>query len=306
MSDDPAPRSGQLDALRETIGDAMDILLTGSRGTVGRHLAVSLERSGHRVTGFDLLSDPDRPDTHHQGDLTDGPLLRRLLSGRDALVHAAAIPWDLGDPAEVMRTNVLGTWSVLQAAADAGVGRAVVFSSVNAQGSVGGHRPPAYLPIDDEHPHHPMTPYQLSKHLVEETCRAFSERFGMVTLCLRPVWITTPAMVDTAGFGTAPFEETWRPELWAYVDIRDVADAVERALTVAGVLHDRFLLSARDTSATQPTADLVDAWYASIPWRSEVDRSPGGDPFGSLVDCRHARDVLGWVPRHSWRKEEDA
>jgi nucleoside-diphosphate-sugar epimerase len=279
----------------------MDILLTGSRGTVGRHLAVSLERNGHRVTGFDLRADPDRPDSHHQSDLTDGPLLRRLLDGRDALIHAAAIPWDLGEPLEVMRTNVLGTWSVLQAAADAGVGRAVVFSSVNAQGSVGGHRPPAYLPIDDAHPHHPMTPYQLSKHLVEETCQAFSERYGMVTLCLRPVWITTPQLYATAGFGTEVFQEKWRPELWAYVDIHDVADAVERALAVDGVLHDRFLLSARDTSATQPTRDLVDRWFASVPWRATEETWPAGEPYRSLVDCHHAREVLGWEPRHSWR-----
>jgi nucleoside-diphosphate-sugar epimerase len=279
----------------------MDILLTGSRGTVGRHLAVSLERAGHRVTGFDLRGDPDRAGAHQVGDLADRLLLTGLLAGKDALVHAAAIPYDLGDPGEVMRTNVLGTWSVLQAAADAGVGRSVVFSSVNAQGSVGGHRPPAYLPIDDDHPHHPMTPYQLSKHLVEETCRAVSERYGMVTLCLRPVWITTPDRY--AAFGTAAFEEEWRPELWAYVDIRDVADAVERALTLDGVLHDRFLLAARDTSSIHPTRELVDAWYGSVSWRPEVDRSPGGDAFGSLVDCRHARDVLGWEPRRSWRKE---
>jgi nucleoside-diphosphate-sugar epimerase len=280
----------------------MDILLTGSRGTVGRHLAVSLERAGHRVTGFDLRDDPGRPGAHQVGDLADRPLLGRLLDGKDALIHAAAIAWDIGDPGELMRTNVLGTWSVLQAAADAGVGRAVVFSSVNAQGSVGGHRPPAYLPIDDDHPHHPMTPYQLSKHLVEETCRAITERTGMVTLCLRPVWITTPDAYATAGFGTAAFEERWRPELWAYVDIRDVADAVDRALSVAGVLHDRFLLAARDTSATRPTRELVDACYAAVPWRLQTDHAPG-EPFGSLVDCRRARDVLGWEPRHSWRKE---
>lgn len=284
----------------------MDILVTGTSGTVGRHLVGSLERAGHRVTGFDRLDDPARAGRHHVGDLSEQARLQRLLTGKDALVHAAAIPYDLGEPAEVMRTNVLGTWSVLQAAVDAGVRRAVVFSSVNALGAVGGHRPPDRLPLDDTLLPHPMSPYQLSKHLTEEICRSLSERWGIVTLCLRPVWIVTDAHIAAAGFGSAAFEERWRTELWAYVDLRDVADAVERCLAVDGVLHDAFLLSARDTTATTPTRDLVARWYPTVPWGSGADHAPGDDPFGALVDCRHAQDVLGWQARHSWRSGTDA
>ena len=194
----------------------------------------------------------------------------------------------------VVSTNVLGTWNVLQAAVEAGVERFVGLSSINAQGSSGGWRETAYLPIDDDYPHHPMTPYQLSKHLMEEVCRSFSERYRLVTICLRPVFVVHPANPHLDGLGTAAFVEPWRDEYWAYVDVRDVADAVVRSLQVQGVRHDRFLLSARDTSVPDETRALVEREYPAVPWPTvDPERYFAGDPFRSLIDCSHAHEVLG-------------
>jgi nucleoside-diphosphate-sugar epimerase len=218
------------------------------------------------------------------------------------VVHAGAIPTDRGDGAAVMTTNVLGTWNLLQAAVEVGVRRVVGFSSINAQGSVGGLRGTEYLPIDDDYPHHPMTPYQLSKHLMEEVCRSYSERHGLSTLCLRPVWVAGPGDYRDAGFGTDSFVARWRDDLWAYVDVRDVCDAVVRCLRVDGVLHDRFLLAARDTSVHVETPALVERELPSVPWpRVDQDGYFAVERHRSLVDCGHARAVLGWEARHSWR-----
>jgi UDP-glucose 4-epimerase len=278
------------------------VLVTGSEGRVGRDVTNALRRVGHAVRGLDILPATQPDDDHHEADLGDLPAIRVAMRGVDAVVHAAAIPTDRGDGAAVMATNVQGTYHVLRAALEAGVPRVVYFSSVNALGSVGPHRRTAYLPIDDGHPHHPMSPYQLSKHLAEELCRSFSERHGIVTLCLRPVWVTHPETYREAGFGTDAFMDRWRDELWAYVDIRDVCDAVLRCLAVEGVLHDRFLLAAADTSAHVETGDLVDATFADLPWpRSDRGRYLDSDPYRSLIDCGRAREVLAWDARHSWR-----
>jgi nucleoside-diphosphate-sugar epimerase len=167
---------------------------------------------------------------------------------------------------------------------------------------VGGHRPTEYLPIDDAYPHHPMSPYQLSKHLVEEMCRMVSERHGIVTLCLRPVWVTRPEQYGSVGFGTDAFLEQWCRDLWAYVDIRDVGDAVMRCLELQGVRHDRFLLAAADTSAHVETRTLVARELPAVPWPGiGPDEYVFADPFRSLIDCSHAQAVLGWHARHSWR-----
>jgi UDP-glucose 4-epimerase len=235
-------------------------------------------------------------------NLLDLDAVRGAMEGVEAVVHAGAIPWDRGDGSLVMSTNVLGTWNVLQAAVDTGVERVVALSSINAQGSVGGWRPTEYLPIDDAHPHHPMTPYQLSKHLMEEVCRSYSERHGLATICLRPVFVAHPASPHPAHFGTDVSLETWRDNYWAYVDVRDVVDAVIRSLRQEGVLHERILLAARDTSVAEPTRDLVERFYPDVPWPGvEPDHYFSDDPHRSLIDCHHAREVLGWEARHSWR-----
>lgn len=129
-----------------------------------------------------------------------------------------------------------------------------------------------------------------------------SERHGMITLCLRPVWVTEPDRHHVPGFGTDAFLEEWRDDLWAYVDIRDVGDAVVRCLALGGVLHDRFLLAADDTSAHIESRVLVDRDLPEVPWPS-VDRDEylSVHPYRSLFDCRRARTVLGWHARHSWR-----
>ena len=149
----------------------MKVLITGSEGRIGRHLATVLRDEGHDLRGFDVVARAERLRDYTPGDLRDLTAVRLAMQGVDAVVHLGAVPGDRDDGAVVMQTNVMGTYNVLQAAHECGVPRLVYFSSINAQGSVKGLRPPEYLPIDDLYPHHPLTPYQLSKHLGEEICR---------------------------------------------------------------------------------------------------------------------------------------
>jgi nucleoside-diphosphate-sugar epimerase len=257
---------------------------------------------GHVVRGLDTAMTPDATMDHHVGDLLELDTVRERMQGVDVVVHAGAIAHDTGDGSRVMATNVLGTWNVLQAATEVGVRRVISFSSVNALGAVGGWQPTSHLPVDDAYPAHPSTPYQLSKHLGEEICRSFSERHGIVTLCLRPVWVTNPATYAEPTFGSERFVEQWRDEFWAYVDVRDVVDAALRCLSLDGVRHDRFLLAAADTSVDIPTRDLVERHHPSIPWPLHGPAAwVADDPYRTLVDCSHARTVLGWRPTHSWR-----
>jgi nucleoside-diphosphate-sugar epimerase len=290
----------------------MNVLVTGSEGRIGRYLAGVLDGMGCRLRGFDTQAEPQAGagpiDDRHVGDLRDLPAVRSAMGGMDAVVHLGAIPSDRDDGAAVMQTNVMGTWNVLQAAQENGVRRVVFFSSINAQGSVRTGRPPALLPIDDDYPHQPLTPYQLSKHLGEEICRSFSAHYGMITLCLRPVWVTHPGDYTAAGFGASAgsgadrFLAARQPDLWAYVDVRDVGDAVLRCLQIEGIVHDCFLLAADDTSAHVPTAALLAAHYAGVPWPSIAPpHYLAPNPFRSLVDCARAKVRLGWQPRHSWR-----
>lgn len=278
----------------------MKILVTGSEGRIGSALAKLLLDEGYEICTFDVKARPPCDWQHIPGDLRDISTVRRAMQGVDAVVHLGAIPNDRDDDTVLMDINVMGTWNVLQSALECDVRRVVFFSSINAQGSVKGHWPTEYLPVDDHYPHHPTTPYQLSKHLGEEICRSFSERHGMVTLCLRPVWVVTNEMyerfksIDVGGF--------WKHEYWAYVHVEDVCDAALRSLLVENISHSAFLLAADDTTVSVPTAELVTQYYANTPWHT-IERSTylRENPYRGLIDCSRAKTVLGWHPKHSWR-----
>lgn len=130
------------------------VLVTGSSGQLGAPLAARLSASGWAVRGFDL-DDGD--------DLRDEAAVAAAVEGCDAVVHAGALAHDTaGSPADIMATNLLGTWHVLIAAERSGVSRVVYLSSGQVFGFAEGEGTPAYLPVDDAHPLRAARPYGLS------------------------------------------------------------------------------------------------------------------------------------------------
>jgi UDP-glucose 4-epimerase len=269
------------------------ILVTGHRGYVGAPVAARLRRLGHDVAGFDR-ADGD--------DLLDAAAVRRAADGCAAVVHLAALAHDTaGSPEDIMAVNVLGTWHVLLAAEAAAAGRVVHFSSAQVLGTAEGERLPDYLPADDGHPRRAMRPYGLSKCLAEDLCAGFTARTGIPTVSLRPAWVWDPGMYRRVEerWRADPASE-WTPfwELGAFVDVRDVAAAAERALTVPLAGHHRALLCAADIAATRPALDMAARLAPSVPVR---ERAPyARDPWRALIDCSAAARLLGWRPRYTW------
>jgi nucleoside-diphosphate-sugar epimerase len=190
---------------------------------------------------------------------------------------------------------------VLLAAEAAAAVRVVHFSSAQVFGTGAGERLPGYLPLDDAHPRGAARAYGMSKCLSEDLCAGFTARTGVPTVSLRPVWVWDPGMyrrieerwrADTAAEGS-PY---W--ELGAFVDVRDVAEAVGLALTVPLEGHHRALLAAADIAASRPSLDSAARFAPGVPVRD-----PGaflGDPRRALVDCSAAARVFGWRPRYTW------
>ena len=83
----------------------MRVLVTGHLGKVGHHVAEDLERTGHRVIGFDIVEG---------ADLLDAAAVNQAAVRCDAIVHLGALAHDTaGTPEQIMAVNVLGTWHVL-------------------------------------------------------------------------------------------------------------------------------------------------------------------------------------------------
>jgi UDP-glucose 4-epimerase len=269
------------------------ILVTGHRGHVGGPVTAHLERLGHDVAGFDL-ADGD--------DLLDPVAVRRAADGCAAIVHLGALPNDAaGSPEQIMAVNVLGTWHVLLAAEAVSAGRVVCFSSMQVLGIAGGERLPDYFPVDDEHPRRATRPYGLSKCLAEDLCAGFTARTGIPAVSLRPAWVWDRSMYQR-------IEARWRAdpgsegqpywEYGAFVDVRDVATAVQQALTVPLAGHHGLLLCAADIAASEPSLGIAARLAPAVP---VSDPAPfRREPWRALVDCSAAARVLGWRPRYRW------
>jgi nucleoside-diphosphate-sugar epimerase len=272
------------------------ILFTGSEGGVGRVAVPHLRARGHVVRTLDTQNGADVV-----GDLCDYATVLAAAEGCTTIVHAGAIAHDVAGIAErVLATNAQATWNILLAAVACGATRVVHFSSIQVLGFVGDYHRPVQFPITDDYPRHPMTPYQIGKHLGEEACAAFARRHGLITMSLRPGFITHPSIY--AHWDVDGAHEGMHSALWTYVDGEDVAEAIALSLTAPLTGHHAFLLAATDLMPKTPTADLVAEHFADVPWRIPMEQWLQKNPHRSLVDTTAAREKLGWAPEWTWRR----
>src|SRR5689334_3669095 len=150
----------------------MNIAITGGLGRLGRYVVAACTPN-HSVRVVDI-----GPATEcHQADVRDLPALLTAFRGMDVVIHLGAIDKSVAvDDAATMQVNVMGTWNVFEAARQTGVRRVVHCSSSSATGvdQTNPTIPPAYLPIDEQHPTHPTDAYGLSKLCGERIPESFS------------------------------------------------------------------------------------------------------------------------------------
>ena len=275
------------------------VICTGGSGRLGRYI-VDLLKNDCDLTVVDV-KEPEASVAFQKVDVVDYERLKQAFAGQEAVVHLAAIPNPRTAPADVtFRINVQGTWSVLQAAEDAGVKRVVVASSDAALGLH--YNPPGwqpqYLPIDEDHPLRPIEFYSLSKEIVENICRSYANRGKLEVLAVRPTHIVFPPEYPELE---ARGRDVENYHLWTYVAPEDVAQGFQRCLSVDQAPYQAFFISAANGLNTRPTLDLVRERYSDMP---EL-RNPAyyeNNPLASLLDITRAREVLGFEPEIDWRQ----
>jgi len=167
------------------------VLVTGGAGFIGSHIVADLLAAGDRVTVFDDFSSGLRENLNAfdgeveivEGTILDADALIAAARGKDALSHQAAqleITKCLEDPLDDMRTNLVGTINVLNAARIAGVERVVNASSACIYGQA--VAPPS---DEDEHPHNPNWSYGASKLAAEKYAQIFAHDYDIAVHSLR-------------------------------------------------------------------------------------------------------------------------
>jgi nucleoside-diphosphate-sugar epimerase len=233
------------------------IVLTGSEGRIGSAVGVHLEELGATVVG---VTAPDL-------DTTDPAAMDAVMEDVDLVVHLAAIPApQLAPWPEVFADNVVSTFNVLSAAARNGVERAVIASSINASGvPMNSHDVlPAYFPFDERLPADIDDPYSLSKSVDEQTARMVWRHWGTNVVAVRfPLTAEHDDLVEHSRSAEDDPGEGVRTG-WTYLDVRDAARVVEKALTrpIQGV--QTVFVSADETLVPFPTDDLLDRYAPGV------------------------------------------
>ncbi|MFJ6154565.1 NAD-dependent epimerase/dehydratase family protein [Micromonospora profundi] len=286
------------------------VVVTGATGKLGRAVVTHLRAVGVDVLAVDRAGGRDPRDVDGEFllvDLTDyGQVVEAFTGGADehaggveAIVHLAAVPAPgLMSNATTFANNSAATYNVFAAARAAGI-RHVVWASSETVLGLPFDTPPPYAPVDEEYAPRPESTYSLNKALEEEMARHFCRwdpELVMVGLRFSNV-MDVEDYAAFPSFDADPRARRWN--LWGYIDARDGAQAVERALAHDRPGADVFIIANADTVMTRSSASLMAEVYPGVEIRRELGEHE------TLLSIDKARRVLGFEPRHSWRNHVD-
>ncbi|GLQ55825.1 NAD-dependent epimerase/dehydratase family protein [Devosia nitrariae] len=270
----------------------MKIAVTGASGGIGRAIVAEAERRGHGIVGIDRAEHPDVAANDKRRFILAGmenyETLVDALAGCDAVIHMAAIPSPGRHPDHVVHNNnVVGSYNILQAAAENGIKRICQASSVNAIGHSYSRKPRYdYFPIDEKHPNYSEDPYSLSKWICEQQADSFVRRYpDMVIASMRFHFVCDDKSIALRYLG--PHSDATK-HLWAYTRRDAAADACLLSLQAPFTGHEVFYIVAPDTTSDTPSRELAAQHLPEVPLED------GWNAHRSFFDSSKAERMLGW------------
>jgi nucleoside-diphosphate-sugar epimerase len=284
------------------------ILITGGAGTLGSVIAPMLADEGWAVRRGDVRPPPDGFGEFVSLDLRRVEDTRHAVEGVDAIIHAAA--WHgmhIRDhpPRDFWELNVDGTYNLLEAAADAGVTRVVVSSTMGVYGSSA--RPDDDDPAIRVHEALPLRPGDIYGHskVIAERLAAFFERTrGVRAIALR-----------YGMFVPEPFARYGVRLLYGGVDARDVASAniaALRRMEKPGEFAAYNVFSALPFDASDleqlraDPASVVARHWPDAPTQLAAITAKLWGPINVVYDISRAAHELGWSPQFGFTEFLDA
>lgn len=279
----------------------MQILITGAAGFVGTNLTKYLRGQGHEVITTDIKG------AEIEGDITDPGFTLVTLRGYsfDAIIHLAAIAnikFTIENPLETFRVNVLGTVNTLELAARNNVQRFVYQSSCNVYGV------PKKVPVDEDVPWNPRSPYDYSKCASELAVQSYVKTRNVKAVILRSWKLFGPHDVATTAvsrFITSALRNEPIPLYNGGRDIQDFnyienyCDAVGLLLRSEDCVGKVFNIGYGKEVSVREVAETIIRLTGS---KSEImvmpPRTPlEAEPMRGYPSIERARTVLGYEPR---------
>jgi GDP-4-dehydro-6-deoxy-D-mannose reductase len=278
----------------------MRALITGGKGFVGHWLAAHLKDRGDDVAVIDI-----------ETDVADGAAMRRVVSDvvPDAIYHLAAMThvgesWD--DPSQVLRVNVLGTAEMLAAARSLPVApRVLVVSSAEVYGVV----TPDQLPLAEDTPTKPASPYAASKLAAEVVALQAWRGFGQPVVVVRPFNHIGPGqspnffvpalakrIVEARRSGTGSLPVGTLTTRRDFTDVRDVV-AAYRLLMEEGAPGTVYnVCSGHDVAMLEVATELLELAGVDLRLETNPELVRPVDVPVLRGDAGLLRAATGWEP----------
>jgi len=266
------------------------IIITGSGGLVGSHLAPRLAAEGAGVIPLDVRQGIDITDWGAVKDYRD----------IDIIYHLAArtfIPATSANPGETYRVNLAGTLNMLELGRINNVEK-FVFASSYVYG------PPRYLPVDENHPVNPVNAYNRSKAMGEELCRAYAADYGLKCTIIRAFNIygrgqaadfLLPTILRQIASGKIELQDA-APRR----DMLYVKDAVEAYVKVAGDAGSGGDVFNIGLGKSYSVAEIVAAVLKVTGRQAKVkylNQRRKDEIMDTVADITRAGEALDWHPQ---------
>lgn len=294
------------------------ILVTGGAGFIGSHLVDELLMRGLKVVVLDnffngcldnLRSHLDDPNFELiEGDVRDGFCLRKAMEDVDAVIHEAAItsvPFSIKNPKLTLEVNSTGTLNLLEASVEAGARRFVFASSCAVYGEA------RKIPVSEEEPPMPLSPYARSKLEAERHCLNFYEKNGLETVILRYFNVYGPrqASGEYAGVMMKFLDHLRRgipPTIYGdgeqtrdFVYVSDVVYATLLALDCKRCAGEVFNIGSGRAISINRLCGIFQKEANRIDLKPVYKSARSGDIRRSEADISKARRIMGYEPKIS-------
>lgn len=303
------------------IMDKKQVLVTGADGFIGSHLTELLLEEGYAVRAlaqynsfndWGWLESVSHPDLEVVcGDVRDSNFCREISRGCDTVFHLAAliaIPYSYVAPDSYVDTNIKGTLNMCQAARDCGVERLLVTSTSEVYGTA------LRVPIDEEHPRQPQSPYSATKIGADAIAKSFYNAFDLPVTIVRPfntygprqsARAIIPTIITQIANGT---REIKVGDLTPTRDFNFVRDTCRGFLAIAraeGVQGQEINIATGTEVTMAETLDTIASIMdAEVTWVTDPQRlrPSRSEVFRLCGDSTKLRTLTGWKPEFSLRQ----
>lgn len=297
------------------------VLVTGADGFIGSHLTELLLEEGYEVRALSVynsfnywgwLDDIKHPRLEVvSGDVRDAAFCRHITQGCDTVFHLAAliaIPYSYVAPESYVDTNIKGTLNMCQAALDHNVRRLIVTSTSEVYGTA------RYVPIDENHPRQPQSPYSATKIGADAIAKSFYNAFNLPVTIARPFNTYGPRQSARAIIPTIITQiangvrEIKVGDLSPTRDFNFVKDTCRGFLAIAraeGVEGEEInIATGTEVTMKQTLMKIAEIMDADINWvvDSERIRPSKSEVFRLCGDNTKIETLTDWRPE--WSLEE--